>query len=274
MTTVNNFQTPNPVKLYVELMSGEVKLDAVETDETTVTIDGRNVDDVVVTQQGDEISIIGPKVRGLFNFDRGYDVKVTLPLDSQFILKGGSTDIRAKGRLKAAQVKSGSGDVSLDEITTLADIATGSGDCQITTCHGPLTYKTGSGDLIVTTLGGEGKITAGSGDITIQSPGDEISIKTGSSDIRLGEVSHDVTVRSGSSDVQIAMMRAGALVSNSGSGDVRVTVAKGVPVYTDINTVSGAIRSSLTGAGKPEPGQDHIEIRARSASGDITLLEA
>ena len=93
MTTVNNFQTPNPVKLYVELMSGEVKLDAVETDETTVTIDGRNVDDVVVTQQGDEISIIGPKVRGLFNFDRGYDVKVTLPLDSQFILKGGSTDI-------------------------------------------------------------------------------------------------------------------------------------------------------------------------------------
>jgi len=270
----SQFDTPNPVKLYVELMAGDVTLDAVETEQTAVAIEGRNVDDVVVTQQGDEISIIGPRVRGIFDFGRGYDVKVTLPLDSQVIMKGGSTDLRAEGRLKAAQVKTGSGDVVLEEVTTLVDVATGSGDCQITTCHGPLTYKTGSGDLNVTTLGGEGRITAGSGDITIHSPGDEIGIKTGSSDVRLGEVSHNVTVRSGSSDVQIGLMRAGVLVANSGSGDVRVAVAKGVPVYTDINTVTGTIRSSLTGAGKPEPGQDHVEIRAHSASGDITLMEA
>jgi hypothetical protein len=46
-----------------------------------------------------------------------------------------------------------------------------------------------------------------------------------------------------------------------------------VPVWTDIATVSGEIRSNLTGAGKPEDGADHVELRAKTVSGDIVLTE-
>ena len=58
------------------------------------------------------------------------------------------------------------------------------------------------------------------------------------------------------------------------AGDVHVGVRAGVPVWTDISTVSGEIRSSLTGAGEPEPGAEHLELRAKTVSGDVTILRA
>ena len=46
-----------------------------------------------------------------------------------------------------------------------------------------------------------------------------------------------------------------------------------MPVWTDVSTVSGAIRSSLQGAGEPEEGADYIELRAKIVSGDIVLTQ-
>ena len=42
-------------------------------------------------------------------------------------------------------------------------------------------------------------------------------------------------------------------------------------MWTDISTVSGAIRSNLEGAGEPAEGADHVELRAKTVSGDIVL---
>jgi hypothetical protein len=58
------------------------------------------------------------------------------------------------------------------------------------------------------------------------------------------------------------------------SGDVTVGVPAGVPVWTDISTVTGAIRSQLPHAGQPAEGADHVEVRAKTVSGDIVLTQA
>ena len=47
----------------------------------------------------------------------------------------------------------------------------------------------------------------------------------------------------------------------------------GIPVWTDISTLSGSIRSNLRGAGEPAEGADHVEVRAKTVSGDIVLTE-
>ena len=52
---------------------------------------------------------------------------------------------------------------------------------------------------------------------------------------------------------------------------MRIGVPAGVPVWTDISTVSGRIRSDAEGAGQPAEGQHHIEVRAKTVSGDIVL---
>jgi hypothetical protein len=37
--------------------------------------------------------------------------------------------------------------------------------------------------------------------------------------------------------------------------------------------VTGDIRSDLVGAGEPADGADHIEVRAKTATGDIVLRQ-
>ena len=65
----------------------------------------------------------------------------------------------------------------------------------------------------------------------------------------------------------------GRLTAKGASGDVHVGIPAGVPVWTDISTVSGEIRSNLHGAGEPGEGADHVELRAKTVSGDIVLTE-
>ena len=66
-------------------------------------------------------------------------------------------------------------------------------------------------------------------------------------------------------------MRRGQLTAKNVSGDIRVGVPAGVPVWTDITSLTGSVRSNLEGAGEPEEGQDFIELRARTVSGDVHL---
>ena len=46
------FDTPEPIQLYVELGSGEVRIDATDTTTTEVTATGPGSDDVTVEQPG------------------------------------------------------------------------------------------------------------------------------------------------------------------------------------------------------------------------------
>jgi DUF4097 and DUF4098 domain-containing protein YvlB len=65
----------------------------------------------------------------------------------------------------------------------------------------------------------------------------------------------------------------GRVTVKGASGDVAIGVATGIPVWTDVATVTGTIRSDLQGAGQPQEGQDHVEIRVKTVSGDIVLTE-
>ena len=42
-------------------------------------------------------------------------------------------------------------------------------------------------------------------------------------------------------------------------------------MWTDISCITGQVSSNLQGAGQPEEGQDYIEVRAKTVSGDIHL---
>jgi hypothetical protein len=66
-------------------------------------------------------------------------------------------------------------------------------------------------------------------------------------------------------------MGVGQLTAKNVSGDIKIGVPAGIPVWTDITSTTGSVRSNLEGAGQPQDGQDFIELRARTVSGDIYL---
>jgi DUF4097 and DUF4098 domain-containing protein YvlB len=272
--TDHHFDTPQPVDLFVEIGRGTVTVVATETSHTDVAVSGRDAEQVTVRQDGRQISVVGPKQRSVFGGDHGLDVRVTLPTGSDLAVRTGSADISVTGTVGNAQLKSGSGDVRFGTATGPVVANTGSGDIRIEEAHGALKIKSGSGDIAVGTSEAVVSVSTGSGDVRVGSSGGPTVVKTGSGDLEVGDSTNDVSMSTGSGNLVVTRAHRGRVTAKGASGDVRIGVPAGIPVWTDITTVSGAIRSQLSGAGEPQPGQDHVEVRARTVSGDVVLSES
>jgi len=266
------FETHQPVNLVVEISKGNVNVRCIETDESTVVVEGKHADDVVVEQHGDTITVTEPG-RGRIFGDTTLRVDVVVPERSNPAVRTGSADIQVEGVADHAQLRSGSGDCTVETIEGHLLVETGSGDIRADDVRGNLRIKSGSGDVEVGVVGGNTSISTGSGDVNVENAHGSTVVKTGSGDLTIGAAHGDTSFSTGSGDASIERVERGRLNVKGASGDVSIGVRAGVPVWTDITTVSGTIRSDLQGAGQPQDGQDHIEVRAKTVSGDIALSE-
>ncbi|MGC4110180.1 MAG: DUF4097 family beta strand repeat-containing protein [Nocardioides sp.] len=267
------FETPEPIELYVEIGKGKVTVHATETQTTSLEVRGENADEVTVTFEDNRLSVIAPKESGGWfgGRDRHLDVRVDLPTGSDVAVRTGSADIALDGQLNEVDLKTGSGDVTCDTFSGAGRINTGSGDVAVSEAHAELQVKSGSGDISVGTCVGALNISTGSGDVEVGTTNDKAVVKTGSGDLTVSVANADISLSTGSGDLTIKTARRGRVSLKGASSDVRIGVPAGTPVWTDINTVTGSIRSNLDSVGAPQEGQDHIELSARTVSGDISL---
>lgn len=270
----HQLDTPGPVDLYVENGSGTVSVTADDVTATTVEISGAHAHEAIVRQDGDQVSVLAPRTRpGFLGGDGKLDMVLTVPTGSTLAAKTGSADVSARGSYRAGRIKTGSGEVVVEVLDGPGVIETGSGDIRVDTADQELRVKTGSGDIRIDHAGGAVTISTGSGDIEIGTCAAATVVKTGSGDLSVTESRGDLALSTGSGDLVVRTAHRGRISAKGASGDVRVGIPAGVPVWTDISTVSGDIRSGLEGVGEPEPGADHIELRAKSVSGDIVLTQ-
>lgn len=266
------FPTPGPTSLYVEIGSGNLTVHSDDVVDTTVDVNGRDADATVVEVRGDRVVVVAPQRRtGFLNGSHDLEVHVTLPHDSRLTTKLGSADVTVSGRIGEAEVRTGSGDVQIEQLSADALVETGSGDIEVGEVRGDLLVKSGSGDVHVGRLDGAGSVSTGSGDVHVDSAARPLQAKSGSGDMVVDEAQQDLALHTASGDVVVGRMHRGELRANNVSGDICVGILAGVPVWTDVTTLTGCIESSLAGAGRPEEGQDYIEIRAHTVSGDIRL---
>jgi DUF4097 and DUF4098 domain-containing protein YvlB len=266
------FETHSPVNLVVEISKGNVHVRCADTTESTVLVEGKHADDVVVEQRGDSITVTEPG-RGRIFGDNALRVEVIVPESSNPAIRTGSADIQLEGTAGHAQLRSGSGDCTADLVEGHLLVETGSGEIRVDAVHGNLKVKSGSGDVEIGEAAGPSSISTGSGDVTVENANGNLVVKTGSGDLSIDATHGDTSFSTGSGDASIELVRRGRVTVKGASGDVSIGVAAGVPVWTDVTTVTGTIRSGLQGAGQPEDGQDHIEVRAKTVSGDIALSE-
>ena len=272
--TDHTFSTPTPVHLHVEIGKGRVEVRPAHTAETTVLASGSHADEVTVTQEGDTIRVMGPRSRiGLLGGDLHVDLDITVPLDSRATVRTGSADIVCHGGLAACHLKSGSGDVRIGDLTGPGVVDTGSGDVRVATASADLRVKSGSGDIEVGRADESAAISTGSGDVRVGSNDGPVAVKSGSGDVIVVDARADVALSTGSGDLLVRTAHRGTFTIKGASGDVRLGIPSGTPVWTDITTLSGRIDSDLQGTGAPAEGQDHVEVRAKTASGNITLRQ-
>lgn len=269
------FETHQPIDLVVEIGRGRVRISAVETTDTTVDVDGPDADEVTITFEDNLLRVIGPKHGGggFFGKEHSLEVAITLPTDSNAAIKTGSADVDLEGQLHDVRVKSGSGDVNCDTFSGAGSIDTGSGDIEVSEAHAELQIKSGSGDVSVGSVVRELSISTGSGDVEVGTTNARAVVKTGSGDLHVVTANADLSLSTGSGDLTVGTARRGKVSAKGASSDVRIGIPAGTPVWTDLNTVSGSIRSDLDSVGAPQEGQDHLELQARTVSGDIVLAK-
>jgi DUF4097 and DUF4098 domain-containing protein YvlB len=264
------FDTPGRTGLSAMLGPGSITVRAGERDTTDVVVTGPDAEQTRVEERGGTITIVAPRQRGLFGRG-GIDVTVDLPTGSDLKIKTGSAEVTVAGDLGSVMVQTGSGAIDVEHSETTV-LETSSGRIQVGDTDGDVRIKSGSGDVSIGAAARTLVASIGSGDVEVGSATGTLHVKSGSGDLRVHRASGDITLTTGSGDLEVDSIAQGRVNSKGGSGDVRVGVPAGVPVWTDVSTVSGRISSTLPRLGEPAPGQDHVEVRVHSGSGDITLV--
>jgi DUF4097 and DUF4098 domain-containing protein YvlB len=96
-------------------------------------------------------------------------------------------------------------------------------------------------------------VNAANGTISIDLARAMVAAKTANGDARLGEVER------------------GAVVAHSAFGTVEVGVRDGVAAWPDLDTKFGSVQNNLDAAERPAPGEDAVDVHARTSYGDITV---
>jgi DUF4097 and DUF4098 domain-containing protein YvlB len=274
----HTFDVDQPLDLYLEFGRGHASITctdpSTETSTATVRVEGQYADDVAVRQSGGALHVVEPRRGGSFFRDTTLRVEVVLPAGSSLATKLGSADIEVTGPVGHARLRTGSGQVRLERADGDVVADSGSGDISVGEVGGSVRLKSGSGDLAVGTASGPLRASTGSGSVVVDESHREASAKTGSGDLRVVSAHGSVSLSTGSGDCTVDRIDRGQVQVKGASGSVRIGLPAGVPVWTDITTVTGTIRSELAGAGQPTEGQDHVEVRAKTATGDIVLVEA
>lgn len=268
------FDTSNPIELVAALSAGALHIATDDSGRSSVEVEGPRAEEFTVELRGRQLHVLAPRGRGsLSRHTDGHQVRVTVPAGSDLTTRTGSADVEATGRYGRVRAKTGSGALALERADGDVDLVAGSGQLRCGTAAGSVRARTGSGDVEVGAVHGELAVSTGSGDVTIGTAAAATLLKTGSGSTAVTHSEGDLSVVTGSGSLRVGRAEPGRIRARAGSGDLCVGVPAGTPVWTDLHTGSGRIGSELAPVGKPAEGQDHLELRLTTGSGDILLSQ-
>jgi hypothetical protein len=267
------FHTPGALTLDLRVPSGEITLESVDGEETTVELDASGTSDDVrdlvegarieLRQRGDgyEVLVDVPRRRGRglgLIFDRAnFRLHVTAPHGADVQVSTASADVDGRGRFGGLRAELASGDLRFAELSGYVEI------------------KSASADVAVDRIGGGTKVATASGDVRIGSVEGEATVRSASGDIVVDEANSSVTVQTASGDQRLGSVASGRITMQSASGDQTVGIRSGSRVHIDARTMSGDTTSELEIEDSPALGDGpEVELRATSMSGDVRILRA
>jgi DUF4097 and DUF4098 domain-containing protein YvlB len=263
------FDTPGAVELQIKLPSGDVIVKTHEEPRTEVEVvaQGRRGEDALEQIVVDSRERPGGHLVSIEQQDRirwgpiaiswggGIEVRITCPEGTDVEFDGASADLSALGNYGKLVAKTASGDLRLGNL----------GSAQV---------KTASGDVSIQAVADDSQVQTVSGDVDIDRLNADLTGRTVSGDVELGRVDGAVTLGTTSGDVQIKAVEGGELRIQTVSGDVRVGVAPGIPVWMDAVSVSGDLRSELGDVDAPSDDSVVVPLHVKTVSGDVSFVRS
>ena len=279
------FDTPEPIAVTLELGVADIRIVAGDRTDTVVDVrpaDAAKESDVTAAQQtrveyaAGRLLIKAPKGWRQHSFRGGGEsivVQIDLPAGSEIRGQAAVAGLHATGRLGECQFKTAAGGIHLAQ-------------------SGPLHVKTAAGDVTVEHVAGDAVITTASGAVRMDRVDGAAVVKNANGDTWIGEITGDVRVnsangrivveraqasvvaRTANGDVRLGEVRRGAVLAATAFGKVDIGIHDGVAAWLDVNTRFGQVQSDLDAADRPADGEEAVEVRARTAFGDIAIRRA
>ena len=276
------FDTPEPISVTVEFGVGDLRIIASDRTDTQVEVrpsDDAKKEDVAAAEQtrveydGGRLLIKAPKSWRQYTSRGGgesVDVQVELPAGSQLRGETGVAALRCRGRLGECRYKTGIGDIQLDQAGAV-QLRTGVGDITVERAGGDAELTTGSGSLRIDRVGGAAVVKNSNGDTWIGRVTGDLRVNAANGRISVDQASATVAAKSANGDVRLGEVAHGAVLAQTALGKVEIGIRDGVAAWLDLNTRFGNVHNDLDATGRPEQGEDAVEVRARTAFGDITV---
>jgi DUF4097 and DUF4098 domain-containing protein YvlB len=279
---MSTFATQEPISVRLEVLVVDVRIAASKRPDTVVEVRPSDPDkelDVTAAEQtkvdyaNGNLVIKGPTARAYWRKVGSVDVTIELPEGSTVHGKAAVATVVSEGRLGECRfntsagsirldqtgplhLSTSAGDVSVDDVSGTVEISTGSGEVRIREIDGTATIKNSNGATWVGDITGDLRVNSANGNITVDKALATVDARTANGSVRVGEV-----VR-GSVGLETSM------------GELEVGIREGTAAWLDVHTSFGAVRSSLTAADAPEKAASSVEVRARTAFGDILIHRA
>ncbi|WIM93802.1 DUF4097 family beta strand repeat-containing protein [Actinoplanes oblitus] len=261
------FEYSQPVTVALRAMSGSVEIDAGHNE--TIRVEVVPLSDSPGAQQAAENTRVlldgGTLLVSAPHGDRwrwrrtpALRISIQVPVGSTLTGESAAADVRATGSYRDVQLRLASADGHIAEL------------------FGDLRLGGASGDLSVGRVGGSASVKTASGRIRIGDVTGDVTAATASGDIEVASVGGSLNAGTASGRVAVGSLCQGKSRVRTASGDVTVGVAPGTGVWLDLNTVGGRSITDLAAHGDSAPpaGAPMLDLRVRTASGDIRIHRA
>ena len=274
------FDTPEPIAVTLDVGVGDIRVVAGDRTDTVVDVrpsdPAKRADVTAAEQTRVEYSsgrlLVKAQKGWRWSFRSGresIDVQIELPSGSHVNGEAGVATLHCTGHIGGCRFQTGVGDIQLDQAGPLelkagaGDITVGYvvGDAEVSTAgavgigsvEGAAVIKNSNGDTWIGEVTGDVRVKAANGRITIDRARGAATVKTANGDLRLGEVER------------------GAVLAESANGKIDVGIRDGAAAWLDLKTGFGNVHNELQAADRPDPDEEAVDVKARTAYGDITI---
>jgi Putative adhesin len=281
------FDTNQPIALSIEMSQGAVHVIASDRTDTVVAVnpsdrdrpaDVEAAEKTVVDLANGTLSIKQPKPGGIsapvIGWKRRGVVEVTVELPERSSLRAntGVADFRCDGPLSDVEVKTGGGDVRLDR-TGVLRVRTSAGHVMVEEASGKAEIVA-AGDLTIGAVTGDADVKNINGKTWIGRVGGNVRVKSANGDVTIDDAGGDVTVKTANGNIRLGQVARGSVSIETASGGLEIGIKEGTAAWVDATTKFGRIDNHLTAVGNAEPSAETVQVRARTAFGDVAITRS
>ncbi len=275
------FDTPGPISVTMTLGVGNIRITASERNDTVVVVgpsDSSNPGDVQAAEQTridcshGRLLITAPRRWTHYSASGGgesVDVTIEVPAGSDVHGEAAMADLRCEGRLGDVRFTTGNGRIEIDHAGPL-HLSTGLGNTTVDRAEGHVVV-TGSGTVRIRQVDGSAVIKNLNGDTWVGEVTGDLRCRAANGDIAVGRARATVGAKTANGSVRIGEVVRGAVVLGTASGDLEVGIREGTAALLDLRSQFGKVRNALSASDGPGPSDQRVEVRARTAFGDIAI---